>query len=99
MRCQDAKDAKYSDEKEYCLYWQHKKDNPLKPVELSFEGGRILPYVNIDLGKSKLPITEIIVGPRCDDSVANNIKDVMAALGYNDVTVKKSEIRPRGSYK
>lgn len=95
MRCQDAKDASYSSEKEYCFYWQQKKDNSLKAVDLAFEKGRILPYVNLEFGKERLPITEIIVGPRCDDSVLDDIRQVMEVMGYKDLTIRKSEIHSK----
>ncbi len=92
MRCQDAKDASYSGEKEYCLYWQQKKDNLLKAMNVTIDDGRIIPYVNLELGKDKLPITEIIVGPQCDDAVVENIQEVMDVLGYKDFLVKRSAI-------
>ncbi len=93
MRCQDAKDASYSNEKEYCFYWQQMPDNLLKTVNVSYEKGGIVPYVNLEFGKEKLPITEIIVGPRCDDSVLDSIRQTMDVLGYKDLNIIKSKIR------
>ena len=93
MRCQDAKDASYSSEKEYCFYWQQKKDNILKKIDVSFEDGRITPYVNLEFGKEKLPITEIIVGSQCDASVLDDIRQTMDILGYKDLIIRKSKKR------
>lgn len=92
MRCQDAKDASFSSEKEYCFYWQQKNDNFLKTVHVSVDEGRITPYVNLEFGNEKLPITEIIVGPQCDDSLLDDIRQVMEVMGYKDLTIRKSEI-------
>ncbi len=92
MRCQDAKDDSFKSEKEYCLYWQQESDKRNKKVDLFHRKCRMIPFVTLEFGEKKLPISEVIVGPANNDDVFRNIKEVMELMGYENVNVRKSKI-------
>ncbi len=91
-RCQDAKDGKFQSEKEYRIYWMQESNNRYKKIGLFSRNNRIIPYVDLEFGDEKLPISEIIVGPDNKTEVVENIKEVLLLLGYSNVNVKLSEI-------
>ncbi len=92
MRCQDAKDIKFQNEKEYRLYWMQESNNRYKKVGFFSRNNRIIPYIDLEFGNKSLPISEVIVGPDNKDEVVDNIKEVLKIMGYSNVNVKKSEI-------
>ena len=91
-RCQDAKDRRFQSEKEYRIYWMQESNNRNKKIGLFSRNNRIIPYVDLEFGDEKLPISEIIVGPDNKIEVVENIKEVLLLLGYSNVNVKLSEI-------
>ena len=67
-------------------------NNRNKKIGLFSRNNRIIPYVDLEFGDEKLPISEIIVGPDNKIEVVENIKEVLLLLGYSNVNVKLSEI-------
>lgn len=99
MRILDAKNADYIAEKEYRLYWVQERDKKVKKVDFFCRKPMIIPYVTLEFGQDKIPFKEIIVGSGNQDEVVDNIKEVLAILGYSEkeVKVKKSKLKYRSS--
>ncbi|MFN3784636.1 MAG: DUF2971 domain-containing protein [Spirosomataceae bacterium] len=93
MRMQDLKDSSFFEEKEYRLFWlQHKKD-PIKNISTFERNKRIVPFVDLKFGDTKIPIKEIILGPCLTEKEEKkeNIIEVLERYGYDISTITISE--------
>lgn len=89
MRMQDLKDSSFFEEKEFRLFWQQLKTNPIKKVGTFERNKRIIPFVELSFGTRKIPIKEIILGPALtekEDKI-ENIIDVLNCYGYDIKTI------------
>lgn len=94
LRMQDLKDSSFFEEREFRLFYQFSDD---KKEKQSFERNkRLIPFVNLSFGETKIPIKEIILGPALADKEEKieNLKDVLRYYGYqsNDIILSVSKL-------
>ncbi|MEE9205724.1 MAG: DUF2971 domain-containing protein [Acidimicrobiia bacterium] len=93
------KDPAWSEEQEWRAVYVV-PDGELEGVRFRPSGGVAVPYVSLEMGTDpggRLPIREIVQGPRVDpDTAIRSLELLLASTGYSDVdiTVSSVPLRP-----
>jgi hypothetical protein len=93
------KDPAWAEEQEWRAVYVV-PDGELEGVEFRPSGGVAVPYVSLEMGTEpdgRLPIREIVQGPRVDtDTAVRSLELLLASNGYSevDITVSSVPLRP-----
>jgi hypothetical protein len=89
------KDPAWAEEQEWRAVYVV-PDGELEGVQFRPSGGVAVPYINLKMGTDpddRLPIREIVQGPRADtDTAVRSLKLPSASNGYSDVDITVSSV-------
>jgi hypothetical protein len=89
------KDPAWAEEQEWRAVYVV-PDGELEGVEFRPSGGVAVPYVSLEMGTDpdgRLPIREIVQGPRVDtDTAVRSLELLLASNGYSDVDITVSSV-------